>query len=119
MSEDLPPSIWPGGHRSPPFGFIKCLMPGQQGIAKEQQISFMHMKIHTPPEITRFSVMARVNALGETKFYSIDKNWEEAEYNFKEYRKAIKARRQAMFREMLAETIVRTRGQPQPSKDLF
>jgi hypothetical protein len=23
MSEDLTPSIWPGGYRAPPFGFIK------------------------------------------------------------------------------------------------
>jgi hypothetical protein len=36
MSEDLPPSIWPGGHRTPPFGFIKIKMPGTPDISRDQ-----------------------------------------------------------------------------------
>ena len=64
-------------------------------------------------------IMTRVNALGETKFYVIDKNWDQHEYLVKEYRAALKARRLERFQQMLAEEIVKTKGQPKPHIDLF
>ena len=55
MSEDLTPGIWPRGHHTPPFGFIKLRMPGTPDISGQQnpkgnQIAFMNMKIHMRPE---------------------------------------------------------------------
>jgi hypothetical protein len=49
MSEDLKPSIWPGPHRSPPFGFIKLKMPGEKDTTG-LQIPFTNFKIHMRPE---------------------------------------------------------------------
>jgi hypothetical protein len=50
MSEDLPPSIWPGGHRTPPFGFIKLKMPREPDTS-DHQIAFMNMRMHMRPEL--------------------------------------------------------------------
>jgi hypothetical protein len=127
MAEDLPPSIWPGGHRTPPFGYIKIKMPGTPDISGYQgpkgfQIPFNHMRIYMRPEIGpihHMKVMTRINALGETKFYMIDKNWEQHEYLVKEYRAALKARKRERVMAMIAEEIVRTNGERKPTRDLF
>src|ERR1700722_21012633 len=55
MAEDLPPSIWPGGHRAPPFGFIKIKMPGTPDVSGDQtpkgnEIPFVNMRIHMRPD---------------------------------------------------------------------
>jgi hypothetical protein len=126
MSGDLPPSIW-RGHRAPPFGFIKIKMPGTPDISGDQnpkgnEIPFNHMRMNMRPElgpIHHMKIMTRVNALGETKFYMIDKKWDYAEYNYIEYRKALKRMKKEKFMELFAEEIVRTRCKPQPTKDLF
>lgn len=101
----------------PPFGVIKCLMPGQQ-ITKDQQISFMHMKMYMRPEITHFTVISRNAPMGQ-KFYLIDPNWDRYEYDYREYRKAMKTMRHDKYIEKLAAQIVKTKGQPGPSVDLF
>jgi hypothetical protein len=127
MSEDLPPSIWPGGHRAPPFGFIKIKMPGDQNISGDQnpkgnQIPFNHMRIHMRPDfgpIHHMKIMTQTNALGETKFYMIDKNWNKYEYEAQQYRAALKARKQERFMEMLATEIVRTNSERKRAEDLF
>jgi hypothetical protein len=122
MSEDLPPSIWPGGHRTPPFGWTgPPEISGDQG-PKGNSIPFTHMKMHMRPEIgpiTHMKIMTRINAYGETKFYLIDKNWDQHEYDHKIYRKAMKEKREARVMAMLAAEIARTGGKPQPSRDLF
>jgi hypothetical protein len=127
MSEDLTPGIWPGGDHAPPFGFIKIKMPGTPDVSgyqgpKGNQIPFTNMKIHMRPElgpIHHMKIMTRINALGETKFYMIDKNWEQHEYDHKQYRAALKARKQERFMRMLAEEIIRTKAEPKPTPDLF
>jgi hypothetical protein len=120
MSEDLPPSIWPGGHRTPPFGFIKLKMPGQR-ITSDNEIPFPNWKIQMRPElgpIHHMRVMTRNTPMGQ-KFYLIDRNWDHAEYNYLEYRKALKQMKKEKFMRMFAEEIARTKGQPKPSIDLF
>jgi hypothetical protein len=122
VSEDLPPSIWPGGHKTPPFGFIKLLMPGQRGLNKEQQISFMNMKIHMRPHwVSHFNhlkIISRDTPMGQ-KFYLMDNNWEQhEEYSAKNITAALKRIRQEKFREMLAAEIVR-KTQQKPTSDLF
>jgi hypothetical protein len=127
MAEDLPPSIWAGGHSAAPFGFIKIKMPGTPDISGDQtpkgnQIPFVNMRMHMRPDIGpihHMKIMTRINALGETKFYMIDKNWEQYEYGYREYRAAMKTRKCERFMEMLAAEIVRTKGQPRPSVDPF
>jgi hypothetical protein len=109
MPEDL--QNWP------PFGVIKLLMPGQ-ALTKEQQISFMHMKIHMRPEITHFSVISRNTPMGQ-KFYLIDKNWEQYECDYREYRRAMRTKRHQEYMELLAAKIAETKGHPQPTSDLF
>ena len=126
MSEDLPPSIWPGGHRAPPFGFIKIKMPGTPDISGDQgpkgnQIPFVNMKIHMRPDlgpIHHMKVMTQRNALGETKFYLIDHNWSQYEYDYREYRKMMRARKRERVEAMLAEMIASgTKNERKP--DLF
>jgi hypothetical protein len=127
MSEDLPPSIWPGGHRAPPFAFIKIKMPGTPDISGDQnptgnQIPFVNMRMHMRPElgpIHHLKVITRRNALGETKFYLIVQNWTQYEYDYREYRKMMRAKRRERFMEMMAEEIVRTKSEQKPPKDLF
>jgi hypothetical protein len=85
MAEDLKPSIWPGPQTTPPFGFIKIKMPGPPSVIisgdqtpKGNQIPFNHMRMHMRPDlgpIHHMKMLTQVNALGETKFYMIDKNW--------------------------------------------
>jgi hypothetical protein len=121
MSEDLPPSIWPGGHRTPPFGFIKLKMPGEDD-QKGYQIPFNHMRMHMRPEIGpihHMKIMTRINSFGETKFYVIDKNWDQHEWDHKQYRAAMRARNRERVMEMLAAEIARTKGEPKPTVDLF
>jgi hypothetical protein len=121
MSEDLTPGIWPRGHHTPPFGFIKIKMPGEPD-QKGNQIPFNHMRIHMRPElgpIHHMKIMTQVNAYGETKFYFIDDQWNKYEYEAQQYRAEPKGGRQARFREMIAAEIGRTKGQPKPTSDLF
>jgi hypothetical protein len=52
----------------------------------------------------------------------IDSNWTKYEYDFREYRAALKAGRDERFMAMLAEAIAnnaRHKNGPRPSKDLF
>jgi hypothetical protein len=121
MAEDLAPSVWPGKPNVPPFGYIKLMMP-EEPDQKGFSIPFYHMRMHMRPDfgpIHHMKIMTRVNALGETKFYMIGKNWDQYEYDYREYRAALKARKHERVIQMLAEEIVRTKGQPKPSKDLF
>jgi hypothetical protein len=62
----------------PPFGYIKCLMPGQQ-LTKEQQISFMHLKAHMRYWTLDQMRMMTINTKFGTRFYIISKNW--GDYN--------------------------------------
>jgi hypothetical protein len=126
IAEDLKPSIWPGPYTTPPFGFIKVKMPGTPEVSGYQgpkgfQIPFNHMRMQMRPEIGpihRLKVMTRNTPMGQ-KFYMIDEDWEQHEYDYKQYRKALKARKEERFMNMLAEEIARTGGIPKPSKDLF
>jgi hypothetical protein len=120
MREDLPPSIWPGGHRAPPFGFIKIKMPGQI-ITSNNEIPFTNWKMCVRPElgpIQHMKIMTRNTPMGQ-KFYLIDRSWDQYEYDYKEYRAALKAKRQERFRELLAAEIARTKGKPKSTPDLF
>jgi hypothetical protein len=124
MPEDLRPSIWPGKYTTPPFGFIKLKMPGPPEVSGEQapkgnQILFNRMKIHmrwiSPDEM---KVKTLITPLGP-KYYFESQAWGQHEYDYKEFRRAMRERRQARAVEMLAREIARTGGVPQPSKDLF
>jgi hypothetical protein len=114
MPEDL--ENWP------PFGFIKVETPSDySGIWPAKQASYMNMKIHMRPDlgpIHHMRIMTRNTPMGQ-KFYMIDKNWDHAEYNYQEYREALKQRKMEKFLQMLAEEIIKTKGEPKPSKDLF
>jgi hypothetical protein len=121
MSEDLPPSIWPRGHKTAPFGFIKLKMPREPDTS-DHQIAFLNMKMHMAPElgpIHHMKIMTQRNALGETKFYMIDKNWNQYDYDYREYRKALREKRIEKYMEKLAAEIASYNGVPKPSKDLF
>jgi hypothetical protein len=106
----------------PPFGVIKLKMPGERDRS-ENEIPLTHWKMHMRPDmyqvIHHMKIMTQRNALGETKFYLINENWERAEYDAKLYRAALKEYRNEKFRQMLAAEIAKTKGKPQPSKDLF
>jgi hypothetical protein len=70
MSEDLKPSIWPGGHRSPPWGFIKLEMPRERDTSVNE-IPFTNWRIHMRPylgPIQHMKTRTQVNALGEPSF---------------------------------------------------
>jgi hypothetical protein len=81
------------------------------------------MKIYMRPELgSILKIMTQVNALGETKFYMIDKNWSKYEYEAQQYRETLKMRKQERFMRMMAEAIAdnaRNKDGPKPSKDLF
>lgn len=127
MAEDLAPSVWPGQPNVPPFGFIKIKMPGTPDVSGDQtpkgnQIPFVNMRMHMRPDfgpIHHMKVMTRINALGETKFYMIDKNWEQHEYLVEEYRAALKARKRERVMAMIAEEIAKNDGRTKPTVDLF
>ena len=127
MAEDLAPSVWPGQPNVPPFGFIKIKMPGAPDVSGDQtpkgnQIPFVNMRMHMRPDfgpIHHMKIMTRINALGETKFYMIDKNWEQHEYLVREYRAALKARKRERVMAMIAEEIAKNGGRTKPTKDLF
>ena len=63
-------------------------------------------------------IMTRINALGETKFYLIDQNWDQYEYDYKEYRRMMKARKLEKLAMMIA-AIERGEMEKSPKKDLF
>ena len=124
MSEDLPPSIWPGGHRAPPFGFIKLKMPGTPDVSgyqgpKGNQIPFVNMKIHmrwiSPDEM---KVKTAITPLGP-RYYFQSEGWSQYEFGFKTFQSALRMKRRRRVQQMLAQEIARTRGQPKPTKDLF
>jgi hypothetical protein len=118
MADDLPPSIWPGKPNVPPFGFIKLKMPGESDISGNQ-IAWIHMHIHarriSPDEM---KVKTAITPLGP-RYYLQSDNWKQYEYTYQQFRRAISARRRERFIGMVAEEIVRTKGKPKPSKDLF
>ena len=63
--------------------------------------------------------MARNTPMGQ-KFYLIDRNWDQYEYDYKEYRKAMRAKRRERVEAMLAEMIANgTKHEQRPTKDLF
>src|SRR3984957_6781271 len=124
MSEDLPPSIWPGGHRAPPFGFIKLKMPGTPDVSgyqgpKGNQIPFVNMKIHmrwiSPDEM---KVKTAITPLG-LRYYFQSEGWSQYEFDFKTFQSALRMKRRRRVQQMLAQEIARTRGQPKPTKDLL
>jgi hypothetical protein len=120
MSEDLKPSIWPGGHRAPPWGFIKLAMPGEPA-KKGNQITFTNWRIHMRPylgPIHHMKIMTRQTPMGQ-RFYMIDKNWNKYEYEAQQYRAALKARKQEQFMQTLADEILRTNSERKPRGDLF
>ena len=101
-----------------PFGYIKLKVPGQT-ISASQQISFMNMRIHTrrlsPDEM---KVMTAITPLGP-RYYIKSHNWEQHEMEYKEFQAALRAKRRERVMDMLAEEIVRTKGESQPGRDLF
>jgi hypothetical protein len=124
MSEDLPPSIWPGGHRAPPFGFIKLKMPGDVSVSGDQapkgnQIPFTHMKMHmrwiSPDEM---KVKTAITPMGP-RYYFQSGGWNQYEFDYKTFQAALKARRRERLITMLVAEISRNGGKPKPSKDLF
>jgi hypothetical protein len=126
MSEDLPPSIWPGGHRTPDFGFIKLMMPGVPSVSgnqqpKHHQLSFMHMRIRMLPDPYiwhNLKVKTRETPMG-TKYYLQNENWGQyaVEYNVKEIRMAIKTMTHKEYLQWLAKKA--NNMEPKPSRDLF
>jgi hypothetical protein len=127
MSEDLPPSIWPGGHRTPPFGFIKIKMPGTPDVSGDQtpkgnQIPFVNMRIHMRPHgmahHNHLKIISRNTPMGQ-RFYVIDRNWEQHEWDHQQYRAAIRAKERERFMAMLVEEIARNGGRTKPPTDLF
>jgi hypothetical protein len=45
--------------------------------------------------------------------------WSQYEFDYKTFQTALRMRRRRRLQQMLVEEIARTRGRPQPSKDLF
>lgn len=119
MSEDLAPSIWPGGHRTPPFGFIKLKMPGQR-ITSGNQIAFMKMRMYMRPDIAHVGhhlrIMSRNTPMGQ-QFYFVDKNWDQYTYDYRQFRALMRARRRAEIEAMLEK--MDKPITPKPSVDLF
>jgi hypothetical protein len=119
MSEDLKPSIWPGPHRAPKFGFIKLKMPGEPNRSFNE-IPFTHFKIHTrylsPDEM---KVMTTITPFGP-RYYLQSENWEYKELEYKQFKVALGAKRRGQIQRLLAETIAYgTEREPKPSVDLF
>jgi hypothetical protein len=80
MSEDLTPGIWPKGHHTPPFGFVKILVPGTPDISGDQnpkghQIPFVNMRINMRPHwashFNHLKILSRDTPMGQ-KFYLMD-----------------------------------------------
>jgi hypothetical protein len=96
MSEDLPPSIWPGGHRAPPFGFIKLKMPGEPDTSGDQT-PFVKMRVHMRPEIFyvahHMKITSHNTPMGQ-KFYVQDEPWEQYGREYRKY----KAKLQRQFK---------------------
>jgi hypothetical protein len=63
-------------------------------------------------------IMTRNTRMGQ-KFYLVDKNWDEYEYDYKEYRAAMRARKRTQIQELLAAEIANGNGKPKPTYDLF
>jgi hypothetical protein len=124
MAEDLKPSIWRGAYTVPPFGFIKLKMPGTLDVSGDQtplgnQIAFMNMRIHmrhiSPDEM---KVKTAITPMGP-RYYFQSEGWSQYEFDYKEFKNALRARRRQRVIQMLAEEIARTKGKPKPSRDLF
>jgi hypothetical protein len=124
MSDDLPPSIWPGKPNVPPFGFIKLRMPGDVAVSGDQtpkgnQIAFMNMKIHmrhlSPGEM---KVKTAITPMGP-RYYFQSEGWNQYEFDFQTFKSALRAKRRERLKRMLAEEIAKNRGRPKPSRDLF
>jgi hypothetical protein len=96
MSEDLEPSIWPGGHRVPPFGFIKLKVLGAPDIAGNE-IPSNQMRIHMRPEIFyvahHMKIVSRNTPMGQ-KFYVENESWDQYGPAYRRY----KAKLQRQFK---------------------
>ena len=66
--------------------------------------------------IQHMRIMTRNTPMGQ-KFYFVHENWENAEYNYQEYRAALRARKRAQIEKVLADMI--TNGKKSEQKDLF
>jgi hypothetical protein len=121
MSDDLPPSIWPGPHRVHPFGFIKLKMDGEPDApyTKGNQILAMDMHVHmrwiSPDEI---KVKTAITPMGP-RYYIQSPNWEFKEYEYKQFRAELNRKRRERLVALLAEEMANYNGEPKPSKDLF
>jgi hypothetical protein len=103
--------------------FIKVKMPGTPDISGDQnpkgQIPFVNMTIHmrwiSPDEM---KVKTAITPLGP-RYYFQANGWDQYEYDYKEFRRAMRARRRARVMNMLADEIIRTKNEQKSSKDLF
>jgi hypothetical protein len=106
----------------PPFGVIKVKTPSDySGIWPGRKRSYMNMKMNMRPDlgpIHHLRILTRDTPMGQ-KFYLIDRNWDYAEYNYLEYRKALKQMKMEKYMALLAKEIARYDGKPKPSRDLF
>jgi hypothetical protein len=119
------PSIWPERRSWPPFGYLKVRMPGDPSVSGDQnpkgnQIAFMNMRGHmrylSPDEM---KVKTAITPLGP-RYYFSNPNWEQYEYEWKEFQEVLKLLRRERFMKMMAKEIERNEKEgPRPSKDLF
>jgi hypothetical protein len=112
MMEDL--------QNHPPFGVIKVKTPLQ--LRGPQQASFINIKMHMRPDfgpIHHLRIRTHNTPMGQ-KFYLINQNWEQAEYDAQQYRKALKQMKMVSYMEQLAwEVAAHAIGETRPPKDLF
>ena len=99
MSDDLL-SIWPGPAPHPPWGYIKLKMPGERDLSVNE-IPLTRWRIHmrylSPDEM---KVMTTVTPFGP-RYFLQSQNWEFKENEYKEYRKALKAKKVDEFMAQL------------------
>jgi hypothetical protein len=102
----------------PSFGYIKLKVPGEPDTSGNQ-IAFVNMKMHmrhlSPDEM---KVKTAITPLGP-RYYLESAGWSQYEFEYKTFQDALKMRRKERFMEMLASEIVKTRGKPKLSRDLF
>jgi hypothetical protein len=130
MAEDL--------KNHPPFGYVKFNTPTQPSLNALTPIK-AHMRppvwldisphpsvwaegklISAMREMSRKRPLKLITNEGSITIRSIrHPNWSQYKNVLSERSAAIKAKREAEHRELLAEEMVKTKGQPQPSKDLF
>jgi hypothetical protein len=112
MPEDL--QSWP------PFGIIKFKVPGEPD-QKGNQIAWTKMKIHMRPDlgpIHHMRVMSRNTPMGQ-KFYLMDDNWSQYDYDYRRYRQQMKQKRMEDVANLIAAEMAKTKGKSKPGSDLF